>query len=187
MPFGKLSMTRIDLRSIPENGKQYTFRFEAEAWPSEDEEEGVVSLDRPLEVDMDIQRAGTRKYMLTGHLHGGLLVRCDRCLELFHRNLAISFRTFLALPREAASEAEIELQEDDLDVAFRMGEEVDVLDIVREQVLLDQPMKRLCREGCKGLCPRCGRNLNQGPCDCPEESGHPAFQKLKLLKNDGET
>ena len=180
-------MTWIDLRSIPENGKHYTFRFDPDSWPAEDEEEGAVSLERPLEVELDIQRAGARKYVLTGRLEGGLRVRCDRCLELFHRDLAISFRTFLALPQEAASEEEIELKEEDLDVAFRIGEEVDVLDIVREQVLLDQPMKRLCRDECRGLCPRCGHNLNQGPCGCPQEGGHPAFQKLKLLKNNGET
>ena len=180
-------MTWIDLRSIPENGKHYTFRFDPDSWPAEDEEEGAVSLERPLEVELDIQRAGARKYVLTGRLEGGLRVRCDRCLELFHRDLALSFRTFLALPQEAASEEEIELKEEDLDVAFRIGEEVDVLDIVREQVLLDQPMKRLCREECRGLCPQCGRNLNQGPCGCPQEGGHPAFQKLKLLKNNGET
>jgi uncharacterized protein len=184
--FGELSMTRIDLRSIPENGKHYTFHFEPESWPSEEEEEGAVLLDGPLEVELDVQRAGKRKYILTGRLRGGLRVRCDRCLELFHRDLAISYQTFLELPHESASDAEVELQEEDLDVAFRIGEEVDVLDIVREQVLLDLPMKRLCREDCKGLCPRCGGNLNQGACGCPEESGHPAFQKLKLLKTDGE-
>ena len=185
MPFGEMSMTRIDLRSIPENGKHYTFHFEPESWPSE-VEEGAISLDGPLEFELEVQRAGTRKYILTGRLQGGLRIRCDRCLEMFHRDLAISFQTFLALPPEDASEEEIELQEEDLDVAFRIGEEVDVLELVQEQVLLDLPMKRLCREDCKGLCPRCGGNLNQGACGCPEEGGHPAFQKLKLLKTDGE-
>ena len=59
--FGELPMTRIDLRSIPDNGKQHSFHFEPESWPSEEEEEGAVLLDGPLEVELDVQRAGKRK------------------------------------------------------------------------------------------------------------------------------
>jgi uncharacterized protein len=58
---------------------------------------------------------------------------------------------------------------------------------VRQYALLAIPMKPLCREGCAGLCPTCGRNLNQGPCDCPPQVLDPRLSGLRKLlsTNDG--
>ncbi len=178
-------MMTVDLKDIPEEGARYTYRLE-ERWSIlEERGETALALDSDLGVDIEIHRPGAR-FVLTGRLDCGLLARCDRCLEQFHRDLSSSFRTSLALPGEYESEAEIELGDDDLEVEFRQGDEIDLWEIVREQILLEQPMKWLCSVDCKGLCPKCGANLNHGRCGCREETGHPAFQKLQALKIKGE-
>lgn len=178
-------MKTIDLETIPETGKHQRFRMEPEEWRPMEETDGVVELAGPLTLEADIQRAGSR-ILLKGHLQGDVRIRCDRCLDTFDRHVDNRFQTFFSLPKEDGTDEEIELEEEDLDVAFTQGEELDVLGLIREQVLLEQPMKRLCSEACKGLCARCGKNLNEGPCGCTSRSGHPAFQQLETLKNKGE-
>ena len=178
-------MKRIDLRTIPETGQHVHVRFEPGEWQPDEGEDGIVSLAGPLAFEADIQRTGSR-FLLNGALQGRVQVRCDRCLETFERDVDARFRTFLALPRGEGREEEVELEEQDLEVDFTTGEEIDLLELVREQVLLELPMKRLCSDDCKGLCPVCGKDLNRGACGCPSETGHPAFQKLKALKPEGE-
>lgn len=179
-------MARIDLRSIPENGRRFTFRLNPDSCLGSDDEEDGISLKSPLDADLEIRKAGGRKFVVEGHIEGMLEVRCDRCLENFQWPIETDFRSFFALPSEETSDSELELDDEDLDVEFRIGEDVDIPDVIREQVLLDLPMKRVCSEDCKGLCKKCGKDLNQGPCECEKNSGHPGFQKLKALKIKGE-
>jgi uncharacterized protein len=58
---------------------------------------------------------------------------------------------------------------------------LDLTEAIRQYALLAVPMKPLCREDCAGLCPGCGRNLNQGGCDCPPQEADPRWAKLKNL------
>ncbi|MCF8062775.1 MAG: DUF177 domain-containing protein [Deltaproteobacteria bacterium] len=178
-------MKRIDLTAIPETGQHYRFRIDPEDWRPVEEEEGAVAPAGPMEFEAEIQRAG-RRMILNGHLQGRIRVRCDRCLKRFERDVDTRFRTFLALPKEMGAEAEIELGDEDLEVEFTPEEEIDALDLVREQLLLEQPMKNLCSESCKGLCSSCGADLNEGACSCSSDQGHPAFRKLEALKIKGE-
>ena len=64
---------------------------------------------------------------------------------------------------------------------------LDLTEAVRQYALLALPMKPLCRQDCAGLCPTCGRNLNQGGCDCPPQGLDPRWSGLSklLLSNDG--
>jgi uncharacterized protein len=173
-------MKRIDLRTIPETGEHHRYRVELEDWRLVEEEEDPVTPVGPMELEADIQRAD-RKILLDGRVQGRIRVRCDRCLKPFEREADSRFRAFLMLPRELGAEAEVELGDEDLEVEFTPGEEIDVPELVREQLLLDQPMKNLCKEGCKGLCAGCGADLNEGACDCASDRGHPAFRKLREL------
>ncbi|MBM4294554.1 MAG: DUF177 domain-containing protein, partial [Deltaproteobacteria bacterium] len=61
---------------------------------------------------------------------------------------------------------EEELTAADLDVDFISGENIDLQGIVREQIILSMPLKPLCHEDCRGLCPGCGANLNREACTC---------------------
>jgi len=96
--------------------------------------------------DVQAQRAG-RELVVQGTLQVPLACRCNRCAEMFSTTLTIS--DFLRA---------CELSEGQ--------ERVDLADDVRDEVLLRLPHYPLCQPDCRGLCPQCGRNLNQGPCGC---------------------
>jgi uncharacterized protein len=58
---------------------------------------------------------------------------------------------------------------------------LDMTEMFRQDILLAMPIKPICSEECKGLCPSCGRNLNEGPCGCPPDAGESAFAALAAL------
>ena len=171
----------IDLRSISRGARHFAFTFEPGWWQGFWQHDQVLGLDCPLEVNIEISKAGN-KYVLYGNLKGGLQLRCDRCLESYHNDLKANFRLILMLAPPDMDESELELSEEDLSVDFIVGDEIDPGEIVREQVYLALPMKTLCKEDCSGLCPLCGTNLNMGRCECEPEVGHPGFRKLKKTK-----
>ena len=87
------------------------------------------------------------------------------------------------LPSSEASEgAETEVEEDDLETSYYADDQIDLNEMMREQFYLALPMKPLCREDCKGLCPQCGTNLNTGTCDCAPVWEDPRLAALKQLK-----
>jgi uncharacterized protein len=61
-------------------------------------------------------------------------------------------------------------------------DKIDLSEDVRDYALLALPMKKLCSENCKGLCPKCGKNLNDGPCECRDEKIDPRWEPLQKLK-----
>ncbi len=174
-------MTLIDLKTIPETGRSYRFQVDPRAWRPFEDEEGVIDLAGPLDVRADIRRIGGR-ILLEGTVRGGLWLRCDRCLKAFQADVDTTFHTYLMLPVDGIAETDIELEEEDMEVDFVASGEIDILHLVRDQLLLSRPMKNLCSENCKGLCGRCGKDLNEGPCGCPSEIENPAFQKLRELR-----
>lgn len=107
---------------------------------------------------------------------------CDRCAEPFSIRLEREFTTVL-VPRDAAPDGpmNLELTEDDLDVAFYDGIGIEVADIFWEQVAVALPLKLMCRDDCRGVCPKCGANRNTERCDCTEEAAPGLFDALKVL------
>ena len=113
-----------------------------------------------------------RHILVEGTLKSAVIADCVRCLDAFHQPLRISLEEQFALT--AGSNVDpLYLVETDgtLDLTFPM----------REQILLSQPIQTLCRPDCKGLCPHCGRNLNENPCECKDDSTDPRLASLKTL------
>jgi uncharacterized protein len=80
---------------------------------------------------------------------------------------------------EAPGEGEFPIENEELDVAFLRGEELDLADLAVEQVLLALPMRIVCDDDCAGLCPSCGANRNvEGACRCEPETD-PRWDALK--------
>jgi uncharacterized protein len=132
-----------------------------------------------LTVRVHLERHG-RDILVRGHLESALNLNCSRCLISFSYPVASDFDLLLAPGPDQVAAAEEELTKADLDRDFYTGATVNLESIIREQVLLTLPLKPLCAETCKGLCPRCGADLNQETCQCPaEESTSP----LAILKN----
>jgi uncharacterized protein len=132
-----------------------------------------------LAVRVHLERHG-HDILVRGHLEGSLSLDCSRCLVSFSYPVEADFDLLLAPGPNQAPALEEELTKADLDRDFYTGETVNLESILREQVLLTLPLKPLCAEACKGLCPRCGIDLNQESCQCrAEESTSP----LAILKN----
>jgi uncharacterized protein len=99
---------------------------------------------------------------------------CDRCGELYKTVLTNHFQLTYLFSKE--------IQKADTINLYYISPESDKIEIkedVKEYLLLTEPMKRLCRENCKGLCPKCGTNLNYETCNCKEEVQENVFSSLK--------
>jgi uncharacterized protein len=110
-------------------------------------------------------------------------VECDRCLEKAQYSLDSTFDLFYR-PAEPGHQGEEEaIDEGEAEIAFYEGDGFDLKDVVREQVLLQLPMQRLCRPDCQGICPQCGANRNHVPCDCHPETTDDRWAALRNLKS----
>ena len=98
---------------------------------------------------------------------------CDRCASEFHRKVEF--------PIDVCLVTELTNEENEDEWVFPLeGDSADLDDIVRTVFVLNLDSKLLCKEDCKGLCPQCGKNLNDGPCNCRKELD-PRFAALKQL------
>jgi len=121
---------------------------------------------------------------VVGSLKTDLEILCARCLEPVHFPIQ---REFDLLYRPAGSDItedkEVEIQDTDAAISYYEGDGVETFDLLREQVLLEVPLKTLCKDDCKGLCPHCGINLNTGKCECAQAAADPRWEALKGLKD----
>lgn len=121
---------------------------------------------------------------VVGSLRTELEILCARCVEPVHYSL---HRDYDLLYRPAGSDIgegkEVEMQDSDAAISYYEGDGVELAEILREQILLDVPLKTVCSEECKGLCPHCGRNLNTGECECAQAATDPRWDALRGLKD----
>lgn len=101
--------------------------------------------------------------IVRGKVWAEIKTQCSRCTEFFSTNISDSgfLRTFPLTGVEG---------------------DLDITEDIREAILLDLPHFPLCNDECKGLCPKCGKSLNEGPCGCTDEEGPSAFSALDGLK-----
>ena len=104
---------------------------------------------------------------------------CDRCTKEFHSVITSNYRMIYLFTQKVEHS-----ENDKMDVVYLHPEtdKIDLIEDIRDYVLLAVPMKKLCSEDCKGLCPKCGLNLNDGPCQCKEENIDPRWEPLLKLK-----
>jgi uncharacterized protein len=171
----------IDLKTISTGIRNFNFTLEKNWWHVKDMDDAILGLSSPVKVNVDMYRAKER-YVLEGDLSGVLKAECDRCLDPYDIELSHKFKVFLALPPEETEKDEVELLEEDMEICFITGDQLNLDEVVKEQIYLSLPIKIVCREDCKGLCPDCGTDLNKGDCACEKVKGHPAFSTLKNLK-----
>jgi uncharacterized protein len=98
---------------------------------------------------------------LTANIFFEISAPCDRCATDVKRKYKIKIK------EKIADHLENEEENDDYIIAPNM--KLDITDTIITAVILSVPAKFLCKEDCKGVCPKCGKNLNEGPCDCKEE------------------
>lgn len=129
--------------------------------------------------NVTVEKSGSQIFLKAGVSVQGSF-ECDRCLTPFGSLLTPSYRMYYV------TEANIDSSIDPAEVqvvppGFSV---IDLSDDIRQTVLLSVPLKLLCRENCKGLCPHCGINLNAETCACSETSVDPRWEQLGRLKKE---
>ena len=109
-------------------------------------------------------------------------VACDRCLTPIVQNVEGEIRLLVIADAPQPTEEEVELTTEDLEILFLEGEELDAQKILVEQLQLNVPMRALCKEECRGLCPQCGANRNLESCTCEVTEIDPRWEALRGLK-----
>ena len=105
---------------------------------------------------------------------------CDRCNADFDETVDFNFQTIYLFTKDYITD-----EDEQENVRYISPEKtsINLDDDVRDFGLLSLPMKKLCSEDCKGLCPKCGKNLNDGQCDCKTEDVNPVWEPLQKLKD----
>jgi uncharacterized protein len=126
-------------------------------------------LDKAVAADFVLSHRD-RDLHVEGTVETSIRFRCSRCTKEFSRPVAASFDlSYLPQPKWANEGAEIELKYEDMEVAYYDGISFDVDLMVLEQIELAIPMKFVCRDDCRGLCCKCGADLNDETCLCKSE------------------
>jgi uncharacterized protein len=119
---------------------------------------------------------------LRARLEAKVELGCSRCTEPFRVDLAIAF--YLTLVPEATEFAtgETRIQEEDASLYYTKEHKADLVQIATEQIYLNLPLKPVCKDDCKGLCPQCGANRNCSACGCAGETLDPRLAPLLQFK-----
>ena len=115
----------------------------------------------PLAVSGRLSAAGSGRFYWHGRIRGSAVFPCRRCLANATVHVQDEAHVIFA---EAGSD---ETDDPDVQVLDERSYQIDLRPTVREQWLLNVPSYAVCREDCKGLCSKCGKDLNEGPCQCP--------------------
>lgn len=136
-----------------------------------------VSLLSPASAHLELNKAGG-EIIINGGFKTEIGLQCSRCLKDFRRNMDIPVNVIYHPIEEIGMERH-ELKGEEMDMGFYRGEELDLQELLREQLMLNIQMKPLCDEACKGICPKCGADLNHEQCDCKIKEIDPRLEVLK--------
>lgn len=163
----------IDVRPVLHTpGKQLDFRFTMDL--SDLEFSGRYPIQEEVTVEGNVRNTADI-LDLTLTASSTLDAVCDRCGKEFRQEKTVPFRCVLA--EEAQNE-------DNDEIVLLENGQVDAGDLARTAFILDMDTKTLCSQDCKGLCPRCGADLNLGPCGCKKETDPRLAALAKLLENN---
>lgn len=155
------------------------FDFEVPFTVGELAREPLVDIS-PAHISGEVSRV-EGGYSLSARLSWDGKLECSRCLAPYGFVDDEEF-SLLLYRRQPVAEAELSLDRDDLDAYFYDDPIVPVAPIVEERIQIAIPMKPLCHEDCRGLCPHCGADRNVSDCDCVVEVIDPRWRALQLLK-----
>ena len=175
---------KINVTNIPEEGLKVQFSKD-ENWSRQifAEKENLGLPLGSVEVSVTLKRIRETFYV-EGDIRTQAETDCSRCLEAARLPISTAFKYILTSAQvEHQEEKELkELGAEDLDFVYYQDDLIDLDPLIIEQILLQIPMKVLCQEDCRGLCPHCGINLNQHSCQCHDERIDSRLAILKKMK-----
>jgi uncharacterized protein len=168
----------IDIDRLPREGLEVSEDFEFS--PVEIVDEDTVFLE-PVHAEIFIKKVGEEVFV-KGSIKATLSFVCSRCLVPFEFPVDSPFD--LAFFPEEFEVAKEELDSEDLDMSFYYGRRIDLKEVILEQLNLTFPLKPLCSEVCRGICPVCGKNINSDGCSCETRDSDIRLNKLKIFMKD---
>ena len=166
---------KIRIPDIPEEGLEVDVEEDLSI-------EGALAAS-PVKARLSITKV-SGEVMVSGDMSLDLETACSRCLKRIRQEQKLPVNVVYHPADEIGSERH-ELHGDEMDMGFYRGEELDLRELLNEQVMLNLQMKPLCDEACRGICPRCGTDLNTGDCACKERETDPRLEVLKKLLEKG--
>ncbi len=160
-----LQLNVARLKRIPGDSARYKQDVQMPSFKVQGES---VNFSGPVVIDVVIDNTG-KHLVVEGKASGKLKLACSRCLDFFEYSFEVPVKeVYTAAPEEDADEA----------VSFT-GDFLDISPEITKSIIMHLPMKALCREECRGLCPVCGINLNERQCRC---AGKDIAPRLNVLK-----
>lgn len=175
---------KIKVENIPEEGLNLQFSEDG-SWFRDvlpEKEKTGLTLHR-VDVFVSATRIG-KTVSIELKIETAVDLECCRCLEVFTLPIKTRFK-YTFVPLDEKTEEELELTSEDLSFGYYKDDVIELDPIIFEQIMLPIPMKPLCNNSCKGLCPHCGVNLNKVSCNCHTEvvdSRLAALKNFKVLK-----
>ncbi|WP_320170941.1 DUF177 domain-containing protein [Maridesulfovibrio sp.] len=164
----------ITLNDVPEEGQEFVFEdqdFWVKAWKNYNME---VREGAPLVSEVYVLPQGDG-CLVRGRTTGSVTIACDRCTADYRHEISTEFEEFEQVA-EAAGE------DDSLVVRTKDGLKLNIGALLWEYFVMALPVKPLCRKDCKGLCDKCGADLNKGGCECKKDEGDPRLAVFRNLK-----
>ena len=177
----------IQLEQITEDGLALEFEKSVDTFPilAEMVANGECEFSASIRTDLRALRIGDM-VEIDGEIDTYVRLPCSRCLQPFKTplksNFALTYMQQSAEIMEDTQPQEVELSAEDIGIIQFQGEKINLKDAIQEQVIMEFPLRALCKPGCKGLCPKCGADLNVDPCNCDRGSSSDRFAVLKNLK-----
>ena len=170
---------KIQVSLIPEEGRQLQYTLEGD-WHREYLQKvgGIDFHIQPARIEAEIHKI-LETVTIDIHVETALDLECGRCIEPFTLPVQSDFRYTLVPSRNHEAQKE-ELSEEDVSFSRYRDDLIDLDVLVYEQIMLQVPMKPLCAEDCRGLCPQCGASLNAATCPCRPGA---VDRRLEALKN----
>jgi uncharacterized protein len=159
----------ITVSEIPDDGLELNEELAAE----------TLAVRAPVHSVLNVYRTGS-EVLVSGVMDTVVELQCGRCLKNFDMDIKSRLEVVYHPAKEIGKEEHRELKGDELESGFYSDDTLDTVDVLREQLLLSVPMRPLCSEDCKGLCPVCGADLSEVQCNCEIREEDP---RLSVLKN----
>jgi uncharacterized protein len=164
---------KIQIAGLSEGVHEFSFREPVAEVGLGEEFSGEV------EVDVMLEKSGKRFYVKADMRAGGVFP-CDRCTSPFSLPVRSTFHMYYIwdpADAETLDPSQVQVIPSGLPI-------IDLADDVRQTMLLAVPLKLLCKEECKGLCPRCGADLNKDSCTCPPEAVDARWETLRRFREE---
>lgn len=142
----------------------------------------AVKLTHPIEGAIRLIHT-TEGVLVSGQFHTEVELTCSRCLESFSTAIDFTLEEEFRPTIDISTGAKLPPVDGEDEATLIDGQHtIDLLEVMRQDILLALPPRPLCNPDCAGLCSQCGQNLNEGPCTCVQPLGDPRWEALRTLR-----